>query len=201
MDLHGTFALQAGQPTTSSQPQKRDPLKTRKVTIRLTEKLHERLEAATERPGVGKSMVVETALEGFLNPPPSAEEPARELFDEMHARFDRLERDMQIMAETMALHARYHLAIMPPLPQSRQQESVRIGDERFKILAAQVDRRVRLGRPLMRETIDRLSATEAGQMESLRDAEGPKSAVAAGGKIASDHCPWPETRRKWSSPR
>jgi MFS family permease len=186
MDLHGTFDLQASQPTTSPPPQKRDSLKTRKVTIRLTEKLHEQLEAATERPGVGKSMIVETALEGFLNPTPSPEELTRERFDDMHARFDRLEQDMRIVAETMALHARYHLAIMPPLPQSRQQEAVRIGDERFKILAAQVNRRVRLGRPLMRETIGRLSATEAGQMEPLPDAEGPNGSMPAGEERASE---------------
>src|ERR1700742_1935646 len=174
MDLHGAFDLQASQATTSSPPQKRGPLKTRKVTIRLTERLHGQLEAATERPGVGKSMVVETALETFLNPTPSAGELARERFDDMQARFDRLEQDLRIVSETLALHARYHLAIMPPLPQSRQQAAVRIGDARFKALGAQVDRRLRLGRPLMRETIDHLHATVTGQGESPPHAEGPK---------------------------
>ena len=64
------------------------------------------------------------------------------------------------MAETVALHARYHLAVMPPLPQARQQEAAHLGDERFKVLAEQVDRRVRHGRPLMQETIDRLDSTD-----------------------------------------
>jgi MFS family permease len=67
---------------------------------------------------------------------------------------------MRIIAETVALHARYHLAVVPPLPESRQREAVVLGDERFKVLAEQVDRRVRLGRPLMQETINRLNSAE-----------------------------------------
>jgi MFS family permease len=67
---------------------------------------------------------------------------------------------MRIIAETVALHARYHLTVVPPLPESRQREAVVLGDERFKVLAEQVDRRVRLGRPLMQETINRLNSAE-----------------------------------------
>ena len=85
----------------------------------------------------------------------------RERLDDMHARFDHLERDMRMIAETIALHARYHLAVMPPVPEfRRQREAVILGDERFKVLAEQVDRRVREGRPLMQETIDRLNSAQ-----------------------------------------
>jgi hypothetical protein len=138
------------------------PKRSRKVTIRLTEELYNRFSAATERPGVGKSMVAEAALERFLSPAPSVEDTVRDRFDDIDDKLDRLERDVRIMAETIALHARYHLSVMPPLPQSRQQEAARLGDERFRILAEQVDRRVRLGRPLMEETIDRVNAGDGG---------------------------------------
>ena len=132
----------------------------RKVTVRLSEGVCGRLDVATDRPGVGKSMLVEAALEHFLNPAPSVEALMREHLDDMHARFDHLERDMRMIAETVALHARYHLAVMPPVPESRQREAVVLGDERFKVLAEQVDRRVREGRPLMQETIDRLNSAQ-----------------------------------------
>jgi len=49
---------------------------------------------------------------------------------------------------------------MPPVPESRQREAVILGNERFKVLAEQVDRRVREGRPLMQETIDRLNSAQ-----------------------------------------
>jgi predicted MFS family arabinose efflux permease len=132
----------------------------RKVTVRLSEGVSGRLDVASDRPGVGKSMLVEAALEHFLNPTPSGEAFLHERLDGIHARFDHLERDMRIIAETVALHARYHLTVVPPLPESRQREAVVLGDERFKVLAEQVDRRVRLGRPLMQETINRLNSAE-----------------------------------------
>ena len=132
----------------------------RKVTVRLSEGVCGRLDVATDRPGVGKSMLVEAALEHFLNPAPSVEALMRERLDDMHARFDDLARDMRMIAETVALHARYHLAVVPPVPESRQREAVILGNERFKVLAEQVDRRVREGRPLMQETIDRLNSAQ-----------------------------------------
>jgi MFS family permease len=137
----------------------------RKVTVRLSEGVCGRLDVATDRPGVGKSMLVEAALEHFLNPAPSVEDLLREHLDGLHARFDHLDRDMRMIAETVALHARYHLTVVPPRPESQQREAILLGDERFKILAEQVDRRVRQGRPLMQETINRLSSAEQKESE------------------------------------
>jgi len=137
----------------------------RKVTIRLSEGVCGRLDVATDRPGVGKSMLVEAALEHFLNPVPSVEALLRERLDDMHARFDHLERNMRMIAETVALHARYHLTVIPPLPESQQREALLLGDERFKVLAEQVDRRVREGRPLIQETIARLSSSEHEELK------------------------------------
>jgi len=144
---------------------KRNSPATRKVTIRITEKIHEQLQSATERPGVGKSMVVEAALAQFLNPRPP-ENPVQHSSDDIHARFDSLERNLRTIAETVALHARYHLAVMPPLPQQQQREACQLGDERFKVLAEQVDQRVRQDRPLIQETIDRLNATRFNGVKS-----------------------------------
>ena len=141
-------------------PSGQRPKRSRKVTIRLTEELYHRLSAATERPGVGKSMVVEGALERFLSPAPSVEDSVQDRFDNIDDKLDRLERDVRIMAETVALHARYHLSVMPPLPRSRQQEATVLGGKRFEVLVEQVDRRVRSGRPLMEETIARLNSRD-----------------------------------------
>jgi hypothetical protein len=170
MQLHGELDLEASQ--TAANSRKRNPPVTRKITVRITEKLHEQLQSATERPGVGKSMVVEAALAQFLNPRPP-ENPAQYSVDDMHARFDSLERNLQNIAETVALHARYHLAVMPPLPQQQQREACQLGDERFKVLAEQVDQRVRQGRPLIQETIDRLDQTRLNSSKSMPDEDEP----------------------------
>jgi metal-responsive CopG/Arc/MetJ family transcriptional regulator len=166
MQLNGELDGQASRDEAAvSSSRKRNSLTTRKVTVQLTEKLYEQLEAATERPGVGKSMVMQAALERFLNPAAPVEDLVRERFDGMDTRFDCLERDIRTIAETVALHARYHLAVLPPLPQSRQREACILGDERFKVLAEQVDRRVRQNKPLMQETIVRLNATDFNVLE------------------------------------
>src|ERR1700747_2251222 len=88
---------------------RRKTLERRKVTVRLSEGVCGRLDVASDRPGAGKSMLVEAALEHFLNPAPPVKALLRERLDGIHSRFDHLERDIRIIAETVALHARYHL--------------------------------------------------------------------------------------------
>jgi len=159
-------------------PRKRKTSARRKITVRLSEGVCGRLDVATDRPGVGKSMFVEAALEQFLNPALSVEALVHERFDQMHARFDRLEHDMRIMAETVALHARYQLAVTPPVPHERQRDAILLGDERFKVLAEQVDRRVRQHRPLMQETIERLNSKgnePTGEATSEQPPRDPES--------------------------
>jgi predicted MFS family arabinose efflux permease len=170
-------------------PRNRKTSARRKVTVRLSETVCGRLDTATDRPGVGKSMLVEAALEHFLNPAPSVEALVKARFDEMHARFDRFEHDMRMMAETVALQARYQLAVTPPVPQERQREAILFGDERFKVLAEQVDRRVRQRRPLMQETIDCLNSNEGGRTQEATRAQGPRDSGQQqnGGKAASAH--------------
>ena len=115
MQLHSELDLGASRAQAAgSSSRKRPSVARRKVTIRLPEKLHGQLEAATERPGVGKSMVVAAALESFLNPRLPAEDPLRQRFDEMNARFDALERGLRVIAETVAL------AAVPPVEQSKR---------------------------------------------------------------------------------
>jgi hypothetical protein len=68
MQLHSEVDVQASGVEAEDTPvSKRGPKRSRKVTVRLTEELYERLSSATTRPGLGKSMVVEAALERFLN--------------------------------------------------------------------------------------------------------------------------------------
>jgi hypothetical protein len=179
MQLDGKVDPEAGRAAAvAPSPRKSTSSGARKVTIRLSENIHSQLEATTERPGVGKSMVVEAALAQFMNPQPPVEIPAQKSIEDIHARFDSLERDLRTIAETVALHARYHLAVMPPLPQQQQREASQLGDERFKVLAEQVDRRVREGRPLLHETIDRLKATP-NQPESISGRQGQRGSEPA----------------------
>jgi len=179
MQLHNDVVVQAGRIVKAEDlpAHQRRPKRSRKVTVRLTEELYERFSFATTRPGLGKSVVVEAALERFLNPASSVEDVVQDRFDDMAVRFDRLDHDIRMMAETVALHARYHLSVMPPMPHLRQQEAALLGDERFMVLAEQVDRRVRLGRPLMHETIDRLNSRGSDDASPASAVDAPPSNI------------------------
>jgi predicted MFS family arabinose efflux permease len=168
MQINAEIAVEPTQTEAQVSPRMRKSRAVRKVTVRLAEEVCEQLQAAADRPGVGKSMIVDAALERFLSPRAPVEDLVEQHFDGLHARFDGLQHDMRMIAETVALHARYHLAVMPALSQQRQHEACLLGDERFKVLAEQVDRRVRQRRPLMQETIGRLDSA---------DHEGPRPAT------------------------
>ncbi|WP_027528755.1 hypothetical protein [Bradyrhizobium sp. Ec3.3] len=137
------------------------PAMMRKVSVQLSEQIFRRLEVATDRPGVGKSLVVEAALERFLDPAPPVEGLIHEALDRITSQLERLDGEVRMIADTVALHARYHLTVTPQMPQSQQREACALGQERFKTLAEQVDRRVRSNRPLLRETIDQINASNA----------------------------------------
>lgn len=133
----------------------------RKISVQLSEQVAERLEAAAQRPGANKTAIVEAALARFLDPDDDTSDHAALLrrLNWMSRQLEQLDRDLRVASETVALHARYHLTVTPPLPVPDQRAACVLGAERFEVFAAQVGRRVHLGTPLMRETMDRLSTT------------------------------------------
>jgi predicted transcriptional regulator len=132
----------------------------RKISVRLSESLFERLEAAAKRPGANKTAIVEAALNMFLSADTSDHAALLRRLNWMSRQLEQLERSLKIVNETTAAHARYHLTVTPPLPTSDQRAACAIGFERFEVFAAQVGRRVHLGTPLMRETLDRITTTK-----------------------------------------
>jgi hypothetical protein len=68
---------------------------------------------------------------------------------------------LKFVGETVAMHARYHLTVTPALPDAAQSAACRIGAARFNEFVTQIARRVDQEKPLIRETLDRLAATNA----------------------------------------
>ena len=141
----------------------------RKITVRLSEHVAARLDLAARGPGASKTAIMETALDRFLDPDGGlgdgvdscgSTDPALvSRLDAVNRRLEVLHRDLSVVNETVALHARYHLTITPLLSAAEQRSACLQGAARFDTFAAQVANRVRHGAPLMRETIDRLSST------------------------------------------
>jgi hypothetical protein len=131
-----------------------------RVGVYLSESMAARLAEAAKRPGATKSGLVEAALDRFLGSDDDVGDTAtvaRRLAG-LSRQLEELDRNLRIANETAALHARFHLAVMPLLPAAAQGAACALGAERFEEFATQVGRRVDLGLPLIREAIDKVSA-------------------------------------------
>lgn len=113
----------------------------------LSEALTERLEALAAKPGVSKSAILADAVEAWLN-----RRGTNELDDRFGLRLDRLtraiskvERDGEILLETVALFVRYELAIHPPLAENDHAGRAMARD-RFNAFVQQVGRQIAAGR-------------------------------------------------------
>jgi len=134
-----------------------------RIGVYLSEGMAARLAAAAKRPGATKSALVEAALEHFLGSDDDVGDDAtvaRRLAGLSH-QIEQLDRNLRIANETAALHARFHLAVTPPLPANAQRAACSLGAERFEEFAAQVAKRVDLGVSLIPETIHRAGAVRA----------------------------------------
>ena len=157
-----------------------------RIGVYLSEQMVARLVAAAKRPGATKSALVEAALDRFLGSDDEIDETATvaRRLTALSRQLDHLDRDLRIVNETVALHTRFHLATTPPMSTSALRSACTLGSERFEEFARQVGRRVHLGTPLMRETIDSLSATRPA-FSGREQGNGEPSIVASAGREPS----------------
>src|SRR5258708_5711222 len=132
-----------------------------KLSVYLSDNVAERLAQAAKRPGTNKSAIVDTALDRFLNPErdPNGDAALVRRLDRMSSQLDRVDRDLSIMAETVALFVRYYLTITPPLPSGDQDAARALGRERFEMFVVQVGKRIASGGRLVADVMQRVSIT------------------------------------------
>ena len=128
----------------------------------LDERLSEQLDSLASRPGGSKSAIVSDALRAWL-----ARRAANEVDDLLRVRLDRIsaqlhriERDQQIMMESLGLFIRYQLTVTPPLPEADHAAARAIGQDRFQAFIDQVGRRVAGGRSLSEDVRSRAGSQE-----------------------------------------
>ena len=149
-----------------------------RVGVYLSEGAAARLAEAAKNPRATKSAVVEAALDRYFGSDDDISDTAtvaRHLAG-LSRQLEDLDRNLRIANETAALHARFHLAVTPLLPTGELGAACALGAERFEEFAAQVGQRVDFGNPLIRETIDRISATRTSP---FTPAEGEPTGTGA----------------------
>lgn len=130
-----------------------------------------RLAMVAKRPGTSKSQIVNEALDRFLDPARGQHLAAtiaagqRELSREIR----QVHRDLDIVAETLALWLRYVLTITPPLPAADQEPARLIGRERFDVFIREIAKR----KPADRRYLARVLTMAAKQ------GSGPSSGTAS----------------------
>ena len=105
--------------------------------------LSARLEALAAKPGASKSAILADALAAWLN-----RRGAQELDDRFGLRLnrisgqlERIERDGQVLLESLALFVRYQLTVTAPLPEPDAATRA-IGRDRFQAFVDQVGRQM-----------------------------------------------------------
>jgi hypothetical protein len=100
-----------------------------------------------------KSLIAEAAITSFLTPDDAdrREAAVTRRLDRLSRQGERVERDLWIAAETLALFIRFWLTVTPPLPESAQAAAQAKGRERFESFLETLGRRLARGQSVLRE--------------------------------------------------
>lgn len=115
-----------------------------------------------DRKGLSRSAIVEAAVASFLSPDGSdrMEAAFTRRLDRLTRQVQRLERDVGISAETLALFIRFWLTITPPLPEDAQPAAQIKGRERFEGFVEALGRRLQKGQSFLNEIPDDIGTDE-----------------------------------------
>lgn len=109
-----------------------------------------------DRKNLSRSAIVEAAVISFLSPDGVDRKEAAfaRRLDRLSRQVQRLERDVGLTAETLALFVRFWLTITPPLPNEAQAAAQIKGRERFEGFVETLGRRLQKGQSFLREIPD-----------------------------------------------
>jgi hypothetical protein len=124
-----------------------------------------RLDQVAAHKGVSKSAVIAAALASFLSPDGEDQREAAiaKRLDRLSRQFDRLERDQNVLIESVALYIRYFLTVSIPVPEGQQEAARAQGRARYLQFIEQLARHIQRGRSLVREVHEDIGPAEAAE--------------------------------------
>lgn len=131
--------------------------------------LLKRLDEIATRKGLSKSTIVEAALASFLSPDAADQREAAisRRLDKMTRAIDRLERDVSIGNEAVALFVRAWLTATPPLSDEAQAAAQAKGRERYNSFVDALGRRLAKGQRFAKEVSEDKSSQNAVRPETF----------------------------------
>jgi hypothetical protein len=129
-----------------------------------------RINELSERRKIPRSAIVEAAVASFLSPDAADRREAAftRRMDRLSRQAQRIERNLGITAETLALFVRFWLTITPPLPGDAQAAAQIKGRERFEGFVETLGKRLQKGQSFLREIPEDVAGTTASS-----DADSP----------------------------
>ena len=124
-----------------------------RMNVYFPPELLKQISELADRKKLSRSAIVEAAVASFLSPDGADRREAAftRRMDRLSRQMQRLERDVGLTAETMALFIRFWLTITPPLPNDAQAAAQAKGRERFEGFVEALGRRLQKGQSFLRE--------------------------------------------------
>ena len=143
-----------------------------------------RLDELAALKGLSKSSIIAAALASFLSPDGGDQREAAlaKRLDRLSRQFDKLERDQNILIETLALYVRYFLTVSTPVPESHQEAARAQGRARFEQFIEQLGRHLLRGRSLVKDVVEEIQP-DPGSFFGMQDYAGDMSSVDESGAL------------------
>jgi len=127
-----------------------------------------RLDELAVKKGVSKSSIVAAALASWLSPDAADQREAAtaKRLDRLSRQVERIERDQNILIETLALYVRYYLTVSTPIPEAHQDAARAQGKARFEQFVEQLGRHLLRRRSLVRDVVEELHPDLTREHES-----------------------------------
>ncbi|MET4236136.1 putative transcriptional regulator [Bradyrhizobium sp. i1.4.4] len=138
------------------------PKKKAQMSVYLDPEVMKTLSAYAARREQPMSLIAEAAIASFLSPDADERREAAiaKRLDQVERRIARLERDMGISVETMALFVRFWLTTTPPLPEPAAKAARAQAGARYDNFVAALGRRLSQGPKLRQEIPEDIQESE-----------------------------------------
>jgi hypothetical protein len=139
-----------------------------RMNVYFPPELLKQISELADRKKLSRSAIVEAAVASFLSPDGTDRREAAfaRRLDRLSRQMQRLERDVGLTAETLALFIRFWLTITPPLPNDAQAAAQIKGRERFEGFIEALGRRLQKGQSFLREISEDIRRQESEDKNS-----------------------------------
>ena len=147
------------------------PARKQRLSVYLDPVVMNRLAEHAARRDQSRSLIAEAAIESFLSPDAAERQEAAitKRLDQVDRRMTRLERDVGISVEMLAVFVRFWLATTPALPEPAAQAARAKAGERYDAFVTALGRRLAKGPKLRQEIAEDVGGSHSEDARARND--------------------------------